>query len=109
MGNAELEALMDRLDLRSRTAKSLTTKKGLWAEIRQIRRQGYAFDDEEWSDGVRCLGIPVYDQSGLCTHAMSISGLAGNFIGERLERMVEKLLEAKRSLIEALGLTGVSV
>lgn len=109
MGNAELEALMDRLDLKSLTAKSLTTKKSLWQEIRQIRRQGYAFDDEEWSDGVRCLGIPVYDQNGRCTHAMSISGLAANFFGERFEKMVEKLLEVKRSLNEALGLSNMGV
>ena len=109
MGNAELDVLLDRLDLRSRTAKSLATKKGLWREIRRIRKQGYAFDDEEWSEGVRCLGIPVFDQYGRCTYGMSISGLAANFAGERLEKMVEKLLEVKFRLIEAMGLSGHGV
>jgi DNA-binding IclR family transcriptional regulator len=109
MDNVLLEELLDRLDFKSQTSKTITTKMQLWKEIRQIRRQGYAFDDEEWSEGVRCLGIPVYDQSGQCNHALSVSGLAGNFTGERFEKIVGKLLEVKSRLIQEMGLSAVRV
>jgi DNA-binding IclR family transcriptional regulator len=109
MDNSRLEGLIERLNLKPHTPKSITTKNQLWREIRQIRKQGYAFDDEEWSEGVRCLGIPVYDQDGRCKHALSVSGLAGNFTGERFEKMVEKLLEVKNRLILDMGLSGLRV
>jgi len=103
MSDEELENLMDRMDFTAHTPKCLTDKKQLWAEIRKVRRQGYAFDDEEWSEGVRCLGIPVYNQYGECGHALSISGMAGTFTGERLKKMESKLLDIKKALAEDMG------
>ncbi len=105
MTDGELHALMEDINFKAHTHKSIMTRERLWAEIRKVRRKGYAFDDEEWSEGVRCLGIPVYSQSGECTHALSISGLAGQFTGERLKKMVDKLLSIKQSLAEDLGLS----
>jgi DNA-binding IclR family transcriptional regulator len=109
MDNAQLEILLSSLELKPNTPKTITTKNILWKELRQIRTQGYSFDDEEWSLGVRCLAIPIYDQNGDCSHALSISGLAGNFTGENYERMVEKLLEVKKQLTQNLGFSNLRV
>jgi IclR family KDG regulon transcriptional repressor len=109
MSDDELESLMDKIDFKPYTGKSILSQKQLWAEIKKIRRLGYALDDEEWSEGVRCLGIPIYNQDGECAHALSISGMAYMFTGERLKKMTEKLLKIKKALAEDMGLTSARV
>ena len=47
-----------------RTPHTLTTLPDLEAEIGRILGLGYAVDDEECYEGVRCLAAPVWDASG---------------------------------------------
>ncbi len=42
-------------------------------ELADIRRQGYAFDDEEHEVGVRCVAAPVRNNQGVTIAALSIS------------------------------------
>lgn len=105
MDDAELSGLIEKIQFVPHTPHSIYDKKQLHTELKKVRRQGYAFDNEEWSEGVCCLGIPIYNQNGECSHALSISGIAGMFTGERLRKMKERLLEIKVSLAEDMGLT----
>lgn len=109
MDDAELERLMNKIEFKRHTKNSIMDKKQLQAEVKKIRRHGFAFDNEEWSEGVRCLGVPIYNQFGECTHAISISGMAGTISGERLKKIVEKLLQIKKALTDDMGLTSVRV
>ena len=47
-----------------RTPNTLTTLADLEAEVGRILGLGYAVDDEECYEGVRCLAAPVWDASG---------------------------------------------
>ncbi|MDR0355478.1 MAG: IclR family transcriptional regulator [Deltaproteobacteria bacterium] len=109
MDDEELEETMNRIVFKAHTRKSIMNKKQLWTEIRKIRRQGYAFDDEEWSEGVRCVGAPIYNRQGECSHALSISGMARMFTGERLKSMIDRLLTVKQVLAKDMGLTDIKV
>jgi DNA-binding IclR family transcriptional regulator len=57
------------------TDKTLTTKEALLEELRKIRNQGYAFDDEERMIGVRCIAAPVFNSHKEVIGAIGISGL----------------------------------
>jgi DNA-binding IclR family transcriptional regulator len=99
-----LKSLMAKLDYRQGTEKSIKNEGALLEELEKIRKQGFAFDDEEWSPGVRCVAIPIYGQSGNCDHAISVSGVANTFVGERLEKMIKAIIEIKDSLVFSLNL-----
>lgn len=109
MDDAELERFLDKVEFKAHTSNSIMDKKQLLAELKKVRRQGFAFDNEEWSEGVRCLGVPIYNQLGECTHALSISGMAGNITGERLKKITERLLQIKKALADDMGLASIRV
>jgi IclR family acetate operon transcriptional repressor len=45
------------------TTRTITSEEALRDEVEQIRRQRYAIDDEEFVEGVGCVGAPVADGS----------------------------------------------
>jgi DNA-binding IclR family transcriptional regulator len=47
--------------LPSLTKKSVTDLPTLMKQLAQVRRRGYALDEEETRDGMTCFGAPVFD------------------------------------------------
>lgn len=57
-----------------RTARTLTTAAALRAAVEATRAQGWALDDEELVEGVRCVAAAVLDDEGRPLAALSVSG-----------------------------------
>src|SRR5215471_3972099 len=53
---AETEEILRQHGLKRLTSKSITTPAELTAELKSIRDRGYALDNEENEEGVRCIG-----------------------------------------------------
>lgn len=68
-GGAALEG-----PLTSYTPKTLTTRPSLDDEITRTRARGYAVDDEEFAQGIRCVARPIYDADGRMIAAIGVSG-----------------------------------
>ena len=62
-----------------RTPQTLTDRRSLDLEFAKITRCGYAMDNEENDEGVRCVGAPVFDYRGAVIGATSISAPAMSF------------------------------
>ncbi len=43
------------------THRTIATAEALRAEIEKTRRRGYAVDDEELEEGLRCIAVPLLD------------------------------------------------
>ena len=56
------------------TSHTISTRDGLIRELDRCRALGYAMDDEECEQGIRCVAAPIRDASGRIIAAMSISG-----------------------------------
>lgn len=81
------------------TPRSLTTPQALEEELARVRAQGYAVDDEEYQEGVACVGAPVLDYRGLAVAAVSLSAPAS-----RLRRLGDaELGQAVRRGTQALS------
>jgi transcriptional regulator, IclR family len=89
---AAVDAIVDRHGLQQVTDKTITTREALDAELETVRRQGFAFDDEERVKGMRCVAAPVIDAEGTVVGAVSVSGPKSRMLGEaytdRFPRMV---------------------
>jgi IclR family KDG regulon transcriptional repressor len=72
-------------------------------ELQHIRSQGYAIDDREFSDSMRCIAVPIFEGGGRVHRGISISGPDSRFSFERLEELKDPLLRASRELSEQLG------
>ena len=58
--------------LRAYTSRTITDPKKLLAELRKIKRQGWAQDPSEYSNGVNAFAAPVRDAEGNVVAAVSI-------------------------------------
>jgi IclR family acetate operon transcriptional repressor len=104
----ELAAVIARHGLPGRTARTITTPEALRANLAEIRSRGYALDDEEAFDGLRCIAAPIRDARGETIAAVSISGLASEFNESALPRYIAAVQDAARAISARLG-NGVQV
>jgi len=56
----------------ARTSKTITDRQKLLAEFRKIRQHGYAIDDEEFHEGIRCLAVPIEGLGGRFVLGISV-------------------------------------
>jgi IclR family transcriptional regulator, KDG regulon repressor len=81
---AILEAALPHLRLNKLTSKTITTINGLMAKLDDVRRDGYALDDEECRPGWRCVGAPIFDQLGNAMVAICVTGRVGELDDSKL-------------------------
>ena len=72
-------------------------------ELYRIRSQGYALDDHEFSDNMRCIAAPIFEHGGQVRMGISISGPDTRFTLDKLEELKVPLLKATWMLSERLG------
>lgn len=95
---AERAALVKRLPMTRLTPHTITDRRRLAASLRIVRARGFATDDEEIVEGVRCVGAPVLDADGRVLGAVSIAGPAWRMTRERLELLGPEMAAAGRRI-----------
>ena len=74
------------------------------SDMDEIRQQGYAIDNEEYSRGVLCIAAPVFDYTGSVIAAINIASLTVNqTMNEMIDRCVPVLLKETNALSLELG------
>jgi IclR family acetate operon transcriptional repressor len=73
MPPAKRDRLIGTLALERHTANTLADAETLRTELGRIRRDGYAFDDEEFLSGLFCVAVPIFDRTGRdCIAALAL-------------------------------------
>jgi len=85
------------------TRNTLTDIKVLENELTRIRAQGYAIDNEEIMDSLRCIAAPIRDQTGKVISAISLSGPVSRLQGEWLENAILRVTETAEEISSGLG------
>ena len=101
--DAEVSKIVRRWGLKPVTANTITTASELKTELKAVRARGYAIDDEEKEEGLRCVGAAVRSHSGKLAAAMSVSGPAFRMTKERVPEIGRGLMEAASRLSAELG------
>lgn len=99
---SELDEMFE-VDRPRYTPSTIVTKAAMQTELVRIREQGYALDDEEVVQGMRCVAAPIFLPGGEAAAAMSLSGPAGEMAGERLDECVRALRGAALRVSMQLG------
>lgn len=73
------------------TEKTITNPRMLTQEIHQVRKSGYAVDDEEEELGIRCVAVPIYDDAQRFLAALSVSGSLRQVSIDSIERIFRQL------------------
>jgi IclR family transcriptional regulator, acetate operon repressor len=76
------------------TRHTITERRALLEELALVRHRGFALDDEEFMEGVRCVAVPIGDGAAGVARAVSLAGPAFRWTRERAEAMVDVMQEA---------------
>ncbi len=90
----------------SYTPRTLTSGAALRFHLEAVRALGYAVDDEEYREGIRCLAAPVLDHTGGVVAAVGLSGPATDLQLEHIPRLARIVIEQADELSTALGYAG---
>lgn len=85
------------------TAKTITTVAAFEAELRRIRNAGYALDDEEQFEGLRCIAMPVFCHSGEVVASMCVVGPKHRMTHQKIAAVRGPLGALAREMSERLG------
>jgi IclR family acetate operon transcriptional repressor len=85
------------------TPNTITDLPTLMEALRKVRRNGVAFDREEFRPGVICVGAAIRDQSGAVVGAISSSTPTMRASEEHLDQMRDEVVAATRALSLELG------
>ena len=78
--------IIQKAGLERLTEYTIVDQEQLFAELDQIRADGYALDNEECEIGHRCVSVPLYDYSGSVAAAISAFDQADRMTDERIQR-----------------------
>ena len=88
------------------TMTTITDEAEFLAEIERVRLQGYALDREEWSNGINCVAVPLFDGTGEIAAAISVSGPTSMYPLEKIREFIPVLIEYSHRISARLGATG---
>jgi DNA-binding IclR family transcriptional regulator len=103
MPDDELEDYLRRTRLTRLSETTPTDPQLLRQQIEQARVHGYATSHNERGEGGAGVAAPIRAHNGQVIAALTISGPASRFSGERLSSYIDAVLRASRQLSAALG------
>jgi DNA-binding IclR family transcriptional regulator len=103
---AELKVVLSTIELRPMTPRTITAIPSFQQELERVRVQGYAVDDEEFAQGLRCLAAPVRNFTGNVVAAIGISGPVWRVSLDRVAQLTEFVRAAAHRMSQQLGCPG---
>jgi IclR family acetate operon transcriptional repressor len=99
----ELVDLFGDKPLKAYTKNTNQSIRSLAAECRSIRERGFATDESEYLEGVRCLAAPIRDGEGGVIASIGISAPAARFPQEREGEVAARVVTVAAEIGEMVG------
>ncbi len=99
----ELTAYLKNRDYCRLTENSITSKEDFLKELKEVRKKGYALDNAEALEGVRCVGAPVFNGSGHPIASITITGPSSRLNNCDLEEIASSVVRAAGNASRRFG------
>lgn len=101
--NKELPQEILENNLKKYTGNTITDKNELIEHLYKVKGQGYAVDNQEQEEGIRCIGGPIFDYKGDVIAAFSIAGPATRMTEDRVLKLVAKVKDYSNRISSSFG------
>jgi IclR family acetate operon transcriptional repressor len=85
------------------TPRSLTSEDALRADLQAVRARGFALDDEERTEGMRCIAAPIFNGFGEPVAGLSVSGPVFRLPDGRIDPVGALVRDAADAVTQATG------
>lgn len=100
----EVQKWLGKRKLKRFAQNTITEPDALLQELEEVRRRGYAIDDCEHEEQVRCIAAPVFNRAGTVVAAISVAGpsvrMPSPIVGSE---MATRVVETAQAITAALG------
>ena len=103
MEDRRLARVLAGVGLQAFTGQTIIDAAALRDDLAGIRARGYAVDNEEKTDGMRCIAAPVFDMTGEAVAGISVSGPTSRVGLDDIDRLSVPVMAAARNLTRAIG------
>ena len=106
VSGGERETFLAAVTLVPLTARTITDKHVLRAELEVVREQGWALVDQELEEGLRSIAVPLCDSAGRVVAAVNVSApVRRGPVEEMVAELLPPLLRAAREIEADLART----
>jgi DNA-binding IclR family transcriptional regulator len=99
------EGFLAMIQFQSLTAKTIVNLVQFRQELDNVRKLGYAVDDEETTLGARCVSAPILGANQAVVAAISVSGPVTRISSSQIPALATAVMNAARAISVALGCT----
>ena len=99
----EIERIVQVKGLEKFTENTFTNKDLLLEELEKVVQYGYAVDNMEHEEGVRCVGAPIRNNEGEIFASISVSGPSQRITTERIPEIATGVISTARDISSRLG------
>ena len=103
MSTKELDRYLKTTTLEPITRFTITKAQILREEIKKVAKAGYAIDNRELDENIRCLSSPIKDESGKVVAALSVSGPTNRAKMVRLKTLTKTIMYITAEISQKLG------
>lgn len=103
LSDEEVVRIWKKSEIIQYTPFTITSLPDMQREIQQIRRQGYAIDNEEHEFGIRCVACAIRDYLGKAIGAISIAGAKARMTDERIHEIAPLVIAAAGKISSVFG------
>jgi IclR family acetate operon transcriptional repressor len=108
LSDDEIGALLTE-PLERRTENTMTHLPDVLDHVRLVRARGFATDEIENEEGVRCVAAPIRDSAGAVVAGLSVSAPAYRFSSADVHRLAPDVLRVTAELSRRLGAAPLSL
>lgn len=104
----QIDEYIRQKGLRQFTQYTLVTREALMHELNEVRKQGYALDNEECEIGARCIAFPIYDSTDKIIAGISVTGPSSRITQKFADRWIPFLRQTTQEISKQFGANGQS-
>jgi IclR family acetate operon transcriptional repressor len=91
------------MPMKRNTRRTIVKPAAMKLELMRVRDLGYAIDDEEFEEGLRCVSAPIFDHRGHVVASLSMAAPVFRLRKERVPQVARLVVAAAQRLSDDLG------
>lgn len=99
----EVLEILEMRGMEKKTRRSITSKQRFLKELKKVCEYGFALDNEENSDDVRCIAAPIFDAGGRVAAALGTSSTILHIDEEHLPKLIDLVKRSAAKVSRQLG------
>ena len=101
-----VKEILQEKGMEGKTKNTITDLDKFLDHLKKVRKQGYAVDDEEQEEDIRCIAGPIFNHRGDVIAAFSISAPITRMTEKRMNELAELVVEYSEKMSRSLGFSG---